>query len=199
MKPFLYNCYISCLIIFIVSCAPHVKVKLTNSYPQEETDTTVTIYSKKVNQIPSQAEKLGTVKITCYEMFTKDCDDNSVITLAKNETLKAGGNAIVVTKHKKKSSWNNEMKFHADILKVHDFSSPNITYKKINAFDFHGKGTFDLRISFPYINFFTLKFKGENKVNTEGFMGALIGFDYYHKNNQYASLFVGGGMNFLVP
>ncbi|MDR1984079.1 MAG: hypothetical protein LBQ28_04580 [Prevotellaceae bacterium] len=191
---------LGCLILF-VSCSHHVRLKLKSNYPPVNSDSTVVIYSKKSNDVPSQFEKLGELKVTCEKSYFVNCDSTSILSTAKNEARKAGGNAMFISL-RKKHLLSFKLILDADILRISDFSSNTIEYIKPprqSRFDSHKKGTFDLRLSLPYINFFTIKFKGEKTVNTSGFLGALIGFDYYHKDNQYLSLFVGGGMNFIVP
>ncbi|MDR3227717.1 MAG: hypothetical protein LBT56_08625 [Prevotellaceae bacterium] len=187
--------------VTITSCgSPRVNVKIIKHEPPIATDSTVIIY-RRARYIPNEAEQLGIIKINCTELFSKNCDSASVFSIAKTEAQKAGGNALLITKYKKLSFLNSNLKLNADIIKVSDFESPlNNSYrdKRYVLHDIHEKGTLNLRFSLPYINIFNFKFD-KDRVHDAGFIGALFGIDYYHKNNQYISLFAGAGINFLAP
>ena len=73
------------------------------------------------------------------------------------------------------------------------------TLKKPHISEKYGKGTWDLRLTMPYINHFILKPDVETEKTSTGFFGAAIGFDYYHHNTQYLSTVVGGALDFFLP
>ena len=62
------------------------------------------------------------------------------------------------------------------------------------------KGSLQLHYSLPWINnfIFNPSFENSTKINT-GFMGVMIGLDYYHKMNQFLNLSACGVMDFFIP
>ena len=65
--------------------------------------------------------------------------------------------------------------------------------RKLKQSESFGQGTWDLRLSLPFINHFLLKPDLEEKnISSFGFIGYAIGLDYYHKSNQYLSLLAAG-------
>jgi len=73
------------------------------------------------------------------------------------------------------------------------------TKKKLKKHEIYGKGTWDLRLSSPYINHFISQPNGESNISNTGFLGAAIGFDYYHQNTQYLSLILGTVIDYEIP
>ena len=196
-----------CFVVFLLSsCAPVMRVHLKHKYeyPSLEQDAHVTIYKKR-QKISNKNEKLGKLRIVCGRGFTQKgdttkCDSTSVFYAAETKTREIGGNALRITKYEEPTFEKEYYQLNANILKVFDLSSPRDflhTKKKYKKSEIYGKGTLDLRVSLPYINHFILKPDGEN-VSSAGFLGVAIGFDYYHRNSQYLSVFVGGVTNFEI-
>ncbi|WP_455641321.1 outer membrane beta-barrel protein [Parabacteroides sp.] len=83
------------------SCAPKVMTDLVQSRPASVTAEEVRLYG--VGQaVPDTAELIGRVKVVDGGVSTK-CNYDQVVALAKQETAKAGGNALVLTDHRKPS------------------------------------------------------------------------------------------------
>ena len=199
---------ISFVILFLSSCSPIMRVglKKQKEYLPLGPDAHVAIY-KKPQQIPIEYEELGKMEIICnYEFAKKDdttkCDSISIFYTAEVKAKEIGGNALLITKYKKPTLIKNYYQLNANVLKVFDFSSPPdflYTKRKPEKLEIYDKGTWDLRLSMPYINHFMLKPNGERAISNTGFLGAAIGFDYYHKNTQYLSVVVGAVMDYIIP
>lgn len=88
------------------------------------------------------------------------------------------------------------------------YGYPNKVYvdmtNNLNSFTTYNpeirQGSLQLHCSLPYINNFLLNpiDEDKSKYNT-GFMGVLIGFDYYYKTNRYLNLSTSGVMDFFIP
>ena len=197
------------LAVFLFSsCAPVMRVGIVDKkkgYPPLEEDAHVAIYNKP-QQIPIEYEKLGKISLVCSHEFAKKddttkCNSTSVFRAAKSKAKEIGGNAILLTKYKEPTIVKSYYLLNADVLRVFDFSSPpDYLYAKRepNKSEIYGKGTWDLRLTIPYINYFILKPNGERDISNIGFLGAAIGFDYYHQNSQYLSLLAGGVLDFFL-
>ena len=204
----LRNTLIGFVLLLLYSCSPVMRVGIEShkEYPPLEPDAQVAIY-KKPQQIPIEYEKIGKVGVICsYEFAQKDdttkCDSISVFYTAKSKAKEIGGNALLITQYKKPTIVKDYYQLNADVLKVFDFSAPPdllYTKRKLKKSEIYGKGTWDLRLSMPYINHFSLKPDGEKSVSSAGFLGAAVGFDYYHQNAQYLSLITGGVMDYIIP
>ena len=200
------------LVFFVVfllsSCFPAIRVsmKKQKEYPPLESDVQFAVYEKP-QQIPIDYEILGKMEIICNDELsrksdTTKCDSISVFRAAESKAKEIGGNALLITKHKKPTFFNSNYFLNAKILKVFDFSyPPDLLYTKREPHksEIYGKGTWDLRLTIPYINHFRLKPDGEKDISKVGFLGAAIGFDYYHRNNQYLSVLAGGVLDFFLP
>ena len=190
----------SFVLLLLSSCFPAMRVSIKNQkeYPPLEQDAQFAVY-KKPQQIPIDYEILGKMEIICNDELSKKsdttkCDSISVFCAAESKAKEIGGNALLITKHKKPTFGNSYYFLDAKVLKVFDFSSPpDLLYKT------YGKGAWDLRLSMPYINHFILKPNGERDISSAGFLGAAIGFDYYHQNTQYLSVIAGGVMDYKIP
>jgi hypothetical protein len=200
-----------CFVVFLFSsCGVPVMrggiIDKKKEYPPLEEDAHVAIY-KKPQQIPIVYETLGKISLLCsYEFAKKDdttkCNSTSVFRAAKSKAREIGGNAILITEYKEPTIPKSYYFLKGDVLKVFDFSSPpDLLYSKRipNKSEIYGKGTWDLRLTIPYINHFILKPNGERDISKVGFLGAAIGFDYYHQNTQYLSVLAGVGIDFFLP
>ena len=204
------NLVLVCFVVFLFSsCMPVMRVGLIDKkkgYLPLEEDAHVAIYNKP-QQIPIEYEKLGKIGLVCsYEFAKKDdttkCNSTSVFQAAKSKAREIGGNAILITGYKEPSILKSYYLLNADVLKVFDFSSPPdylYTKREPHKSEIYGKGTWDLRLTIPYINHFILKPNGEKDISSTGFLGTAIGFDYYHQNSQYLSLLAGGVLDFFLP
>ena len=111
---------ISC-ILMLSSCAPKVVSNMAKTYPSLPQDSPVEVYFAN-NLVPSQAEVLGEVSVK-DSGASINCDSTTVINRIKEESRKAGGNAIIVLNHTKPSIWSTCHQMEAAILNVSDFSN----------------------------------------------------------------------------
>ncbi|MCL2598157.1 MAG: hypothetical protein FWD66_11020 [Paludibacter sp.] len=196
------------IVLFFSSCVPVMRVSMQKQkeYPSLESDAQFAVY-KKPQQIPINYETLGKIKVVCTTELAKKsdttkCDSISIFRNAESKAKEIGGNALLITKHKKPTFWNSYYFLNANVLKVFDFSAPLdtlYTKKNLRKYEIYGKGTWYLRFSIPYVNNFILQPNGERSISSTGFWGAAIGFDYYHQNTQYLSLIASGAMNYFLP
>ena len=198
----------SFIVLLLSSCTPVMRVNVVKQkeYPPLELDAQFAIYNKP-QQIPVEYETIGEIQLICGGDFTQKtdttkCDSIFVFRAAETRAKGAGGNALLLKKFKKPTIWNSGYLLQADVIKIFDFSSPpDLLYikRKPRIFEIYGKGTWDLRLSFPYINHFILKPDGEKDISSTGFIGAAIGFDYYHQNSQYLNIMIGAVMDLFAP
>ena len=99
---------IKCLSVLLVSflflmtgCAPKVITNISKSYPASVTADKVRLYELG-EAVPASAERIGNVSVVDNGVSTK-CNYDQVVWLAKQETAKAGGNALALTDHRKPS------------------------------------------------------------------------------------------------
>ena len=99
---------IKCLSVLFVSflflmtgCAPKVITNISKSYPASVTVDKVRLYELG-EAVPASAERIGNVSVVDNGVSTK-CNYDQVVWLAKQETAKAGGNALALTDHRKPS------------------------------------------------------------------------------------------------
>ncbi|MBK0401779.1 energy transducer TonB [Adhaeribacter sp. BT258] len=92
--------------VWVTGCAPSVKV--TDS---RQPSTTITAGSRNVTVLehgqprPNEAESLGIVRISDTG-FSTNCSYPEVLKLAREATLKAGGNAMQILQHQTPDSWS---------------------------------------------------------------------------------------------
>jgi len=195
---------ISFFVLVFSSCIPIIRVNMQKQkeYPPLESDAQFAVY-KKPQQIPINYETLGKIEVVCTTELAKKsdttkCDSTSIFRKAESKAKEIGGNALLITKHKKPTTWNSYYFLNAKVLRVFDFSAP-LDSLYLRKYEIYGKGTWDLRLSMPYINHFILQPNGERSISSTGFLGAAIGFDYYHQNTQYLSMIASGVMDYFIP
>jgi hypothetical protein len=92
---------------------------MAKSYPSLPPDAPVKVFYKE--DIPAGSEEIGQVRISDTG-FSTNCDSLTVINRIKNEARKAGGNAVLITKHKKPSVWGSSChQMTATVMNVSDF------------------------------------------------------------------------------
>lgn len=94
------------LLIFLLptlmsGCAPKVITHITKSYPASVSANGVRLYGVG-QEIPETAEVIGSLSVVDNGASAK-CNYEQVVTLAKQETAKQGGNALALTDHRKPS------------------------------------------------------------------------------------------------
>ena len=194
--------------MLMYSCAPVMRVTIEKQkeYPPVEQDASVVVYDNP-KKIPIEYERLGKIYIMCNHEFsrkfdTTKCDSVAVFREAENQTREMGGNALLVTKYKAPTFFKDYYQLNADAINVLNFSSPpDVLHAKreLRKHEIYGKGTWDLRYSLPYINHFIANPDGEKTVSRMGFLGEMIGVDYYYHNTRYLSLIVGAIMSNEIP
>jgi hypothetical protein len=168
-------------------------------YPPLDADSSVVIYSKK-RQISAKYEDIGRIELSCNETLSKSksCDSVDIFDAAKAKAKEIGGNALLITRHKKPSIWNSNYFLDADVLKI--FHSDSLYIIRQAGIDkIPNQGDWDLRLSLPYINLFKLKPDRTETIVSAGFMGIAIGLDYYYARNQYLSIVAASVTDFLLP
>mgnify|MGYP000140394667 CR=1 FL=1 len=85
----------------MTGCAPKVITNISKSYPASVTADKVRLYELG-EAVPASAERIGNVSVVDNGVSTK-CNYDQVVWLAKQETAKAGGNALALTDHRKPS------------------------------------------------------------------------------------------------
>ena len=88
-------------VILLVSCSPRITTKIINQQRALGEGQKVTVYNYK-EQLPGNYKILGTVDAGDTG-FTVDCDSSKMMTLIVNESRKMGGNAFLITEHKRPS------------------------------------------------------------------------------------------------
>ena len=77
-----------------------------------------------------------------------------------------------------------------------------IEENNINNQGFHNKyaykGAWNMRLSFPYLNWFYSAYENESK-SRSGFMGNSIGLDYHYNDKMYLNITGSGILNFFIP
>jgi hypothetical protein len=90
----------------IVSCATSVSSKLANKSYQKLTEETVVLVLNKEDDLPTNSEFIGDVKVG-DSGFTTDCGYNKVVSDAVNSARNAGANIIQINEIKKPSAFGS--------------------------------------------------------------------------------------------
>ena len=108
----------------ICSCSPRIVTNISKSYPPQEPDAPVVIYTRQ-QDVPPQSESLGTL-IVDDTGFTTQCDSATVFSIAKDETHKVGGNGFLLTTHSPPSFWTTKChRIAGTMLFISDFTMPS--------------------------------------------------------------------------
>lgn len=112
-------------VLFLSSCSPKVSTSISKKYETLDYREEVHIFGIK-DAVPANAEVLGQMKIG-DSGFTTNCGWDVVISLAKSEARKIGGNAIKITSHKPPSAMGSTChRITANILKVENFDNRDV-------------------------------------------------------------------------
>jgi hypothetical protein len=99
------------------SCTLKVNKNVIKAYPPQLPDSTFMFYYA---EMPNNAEVIGTLSITDGGA-TLNCDSATVFELAKLEVGKSGGDALLVTEHKRPGLFGSSChQITGAILKIHD-------------------------------------------------------------------------------
>jgi hypothetical protein len=99
------------------SCNPKISQSLSKQYPSLPPETPVAVY-KDTTEIPSNSTLLGYIDAE-DSGFTAICDSATMINLIKENAQKAGGNGILITKHRKPSFFSSSChRFNTTIYHV---------------------------------------------------------------------------------
>jgi hypothetical protein len=88
---------------------------------------------------------------------------------------------------------------HTLCLADDNLALPDSIEKTDISKDLYKKGVLLLHLSLPYVNFFVLEPENENTKLNAGFLGAMVGFDYYHTQNQFLNVGLSGITDFEAP
>ena len=107
-------------ILFLLgSCAPRIVTSISKNYPLLDIAEEVRVI--ELNEtLPLKSELLGEVKIGDAG-FTNKCDLATVLTIAKLEARKVGGNAIKIVSHQTPDFVSSCHRISANIYKVTSF------------------------------------------------------------------------------
>lgn len=121
------------VLCLLVSCAPKVTSTITRTYPSLLPDAQVEVLS--IREVPAKSEQIGQVRVSDTGMSTK-CDSLTVINKIKDEARKAGGNAVVITEHRKPSFWGSSChQMTATVLNVSDFSGEVLAVNDVSGME----------------------------------------------------------------
>jgi len=81
-------------LMILSSCGSTIRTTATKTYEPNYSNEPIIVYGRN-DQLPSQTEKIGTIKIG-DSGFSVDCGWEKVLQKAKNECRKKGGNAIQI-------------------------------------------------------------------------------------------------------
>jgi hypothetical protein len=103
-------------ILLLTSCSAKLTSSLLRTYPPLHYLDEVRVFS--INEtVPSNAEKLGTIKIG-DSGFSTNCKYSTVIDMAKIEARKVGGNALKITQHKQPDLWSTCHRISANVFRI---------------------------------------------------------------------------------
>ena len=103
-------------ILLMTSCSAKLTSSIFKTYPPLHYQEDVRVF-KPNEAVPSNAEKLGTVKVG-DSGFSIDCNYATVLDMAKIEARKVGANALKITQHKKPDFLSTCHRIIADVLRI---------------------------------------------------------------------------------
>lgn len=105
----------------IFSCSPKVSLVLTKRYSPRSPQDTVRVYEQN-EEIPKQSELLA--KIAVYDAGAAvKCGYDRILSIAKTEALKIGGDGLQIIDHMRPSFWGSTChQIRANIIKTGDYS-----------------------------------------------------------------------------
>ena len=104
------------LLLLLASCAPNVYTNISKRYSSLTPQEVVSVFERS-EILPENAEFLGTVKVEDAGFSTK-CSFEEVVSLAKAEARRVGGNAIQITHHTPPGVINSCHNIIASIYKI---------------------------------------------------------------------------------
>jgi hypothetical protein len=110
------------LSVLFTACSPKIATTVTRQQPALMENQKVTIYRDN-EQVPDDYEMLGTISVGDAG-FTTHCDSLRMITLVKEKSREIGGNAVLITEHKRPSFWGSSChQFKGLVLNVPSIES----------------------------------------------------------------------------
>ncbi|BEG98029.1 hypothetical protein [Bacteroides sedimenti] len=91
--------------IVVTSCNPRITTQILKSYPAIVSPDSVVVYNIG-DTVPGSATTIGHVNVRDGG-FTTKCKYDEVLSFAKNEVSKNGGNGLMITAHSKPSVWSS--------------------------------------------------------------------------------------------
>ncbi len=193
------------LLPFLISaCSPKVITKVYKTCP--EIVNTQDVYVIDVgDSIVGSYEEIGEIKIT-DNGFSVGCNYDLIIFLAKNETSKAGGNAIALTRHRTPDNWSTchrikanmlileEIPVYEEVIKVDDDSLMVSEYHEFTSFPIIEKHYYNtFYANFGYSNIYSKLYMpygvtGDPKKGLD----LQAGYDLVFRNSLGVGLFCAG-------
>ncbi|GHS85756.1 hypothetical protein FACS1894201_05840 [Bacteroidia bacterium] len=169
--------------LLLTSCAAKVTSSIQKTYAPLDYKQEVIVFGIE-EQMPPEAEKLGTIKVGDAG-FTTNCNYAVVIDKAKTEARKVGGNALKITKHSLPDAISTCHRITANVLKVENIESYAVSagtgefdraligadYAIINVYRTGGQGSlvnYDLHLGDSTICRVTNNFCESIKINKDG-------------------------------
>jgi len=117
-------------VLFLTSCSAKLTSSMQKTYAPLDYKEEVRVF--EINeQVPPDAEKLGTIKIG-DSGFSTDCDYATVLDKAKTESRKVGGNALKITSHESPDIWSSCHRITAEVLKIDGIENYAVGAKMVN-------------------------------------------------------------------
>jgi len=108
-------------ILILTSCSAKLTSSIQKTYAPLDYKEEVIVFGIG-EEIPSDAEKLGTIKVG-DSGFSVNCNYATVLEKAKTESRKVGGNVLKITKHKRPDLWSSCHRITADVYKVNSIEN----------------------------------------------------------------------------
>ena len=107
--------------LFLISCSPRISTILSDKNEKALTFEVVVLPENTI--IPTNYKKIGETK-SGDTGFTTNCSYDVVINLLKNEAMKSGANALLITKHRYPNAFGSTChRIDADLLVVEHLDS----------------------------------------------------------------------------
>lgn len=168
------------IIVFLLlsSCSPKVRTQFFSKEPALAFDSKVIVLNKE-DSIPAGAEMIGQLKIG-DSGFSTQCDYETVISEAKMEARKGGGNIVKIVEHVAPNFGSTCHRIRAviykaeidfDVMEYNGVFDPDAGYALVHVYRHGGMGAligYNLYLGDSLLCRVKNNFKETFKINTEG-------------------------------